>query len=131
VAFAYVHKSPPAAVLSPPQQKQRPAIPFDASVATLAPVAKAAQLVSTKVADAHRNPHPAPPETKPASSCALNSTDIASELSIADARLQNRQYKEAERRFRAVLACQPENSHAASGVERARTALQLQPPSNP
>ena len=109
----------PAVVLPQPQPMQKPT-----------PVVETTKPVSPKV-DTHPHPRPAPPETRPASSCALNSTDIPSVLSIADARFQGRQYKEAERRYRSVLACQPENSHAASGAERARTALQLQPSSNP
>jgi hypothetical protein len=109
----------PAVVLPQPQSMQKPT-----------PVVETTKPVSPKV-DTHPHPRPAPPETRPASSCALNSTDIPSVLSIADARFQSRQYKEAERRYRSVLACQPENSHAASGAERARTALQLQPSSNP
>lgn len=109
----------PATVLSQTQPVQK-----------LTPVVETTKPVSPKV-DTHPHPRPAPPETRPASSCALNSTDIPSVLSIADARFQSRQYKEAERRYRSVLACQPENSHAASGAERARTALQLQPSSNP
>lgn len=136
--FVFFHAKPPAhapdqpaAVVSPPQQTPKTAAPADTTVVTQPPVAKSTKSVSSKATDARHNPHSGAADVKQASSCGLNSIDIPSELSIADARFQNRQYKEAERRYRSVLACQPENSHAASGAERARTALQLQQSSNP
>jgi hypothetical protein len=135
--FVFFRAKPPAhaadqpATVLPQTQPVQKLTPVDASAASPAPITKTTKPALPKVADARRNPHPAPPEARPASSCGLNSTDIPSELSIADARFQNRQYKEAERRYRSVLACQPENGHAVSGAERARAALQLQPSSNP
>jgi hypothetical protein len=105
----------PTAVLPSPQPQQKPA-----TTTTTKPALP-------KVLDAHAKPHPAPLEPRLTGACVLNASDISSELSIADARFQNRQYKEAERRYRSVLACQPENGHALSGAERARGALQLQP----
>jgi type IV secretory pathway VirB10-like protein len=92
---------------------------------------QAAKLPPVKPVDSRRPDRRALDTAKTTTPCTLNPNDIASALSIADARFQNRQYKEAERRYRSVLACQPENSHAANGAERARTALQLQPSSNP
>jgi hypothetical protein len=127
---AHVSDQPSATVPASPAQSKPPA-PGDASTANPQAAAKTTAASPSKAANAGHNPHQAQSNAKPASSCVLNASDISSELSIADARFQNRQYKEAERRYRSVLACQPENSHAANGAERARQALQLQPSSNP
>jgi len=81
----------------------------------------------SKGSDSRRNQHTAPAASEPTAACTLlNTNEINSVLGIADASFQNRKYKESERRYRSVLACQPNNPRALSGLERARTSLQLQ-----
>lgn len=132
VLFVIFHSKPatpvpdqPSAVAPAPQSQPKPTVASDASTA------KPTTASPSKAASTSHGVRQPQVSVKPASSCVLNASDISSELSIADARFQSRQYKEAERRYRSVLACQPENAHAASGAERARQALQAQPSSNP
>jgi hypothetical protein len=81
----------------------------------------------SKGSDSRRNQHTAPAASEPTAACTLlNTNEINSVLGIADASFQNRKYKESERRYKSVLACQPNNPRALSGLERARTSLQLQ-----
>jgi hypothetical protein len=135
---APVQQTQPAATVVPPvqspvQQPPKPVPPVENS--TTNPInpphaAKPAKVVPSKSTESRPGTHPAGPEARSASPCTLNSGDISSVMSIAENRFQNRQYAEALRRYESVHACQPENSQASRGIDRARTALQLQGPSN-
>jgi hypothetical protein len=130
----------PAPVLPSGQQKLKATSPADTSAGSQPPSAKTEEpqkhiqapktQARAKSGDPAPKPRPAPAEPKQNGSCNFSASEIPSELRIADARFQNRQYGEAEKKYRSVLACDSENAHARSGAERAHSALQLQPSSN-
>lgn len=130
----------PAPVLPSGQQQLKAASFADTSAGSQPPSEKAEEpqkhiqtsktQARAKSGDPAPKPRPAPVEPKPTGSCNFSASEIPSELRIADARFQNRQYGEAEKKYRSVLACDSENAHARSGAERAHSALQLQPSSN-
>ena len=72
--------------------------------------------------------HPLPsvkPKTPPGN-CTLNQTEIPAALRGAEASFQNGKYSDAERKFRSVLACDPANSVAMNGLNRALLAQHTQ-----
>ena len=64
---------------------------------------------------------PVKPKTPPGN-CTLNQTEIPAALRGAEASFQNGKYSDAERKFRSVLACDPTNPVATSGLNRALLA---------
>jgi hypothetical protein len=66
-----------------------------------------------------------PPKTKP-DNCTLNQTEIGLALNGAEVSFQNRNYGDAERKFRSVLNCSPSNAAALAGLNRAQLALHTQ-----
>jgi hypothetical protein len=127
----------PTQVLHPSPKQSGSTVPTDATahvektVASDKPVDSVKKETPQKIKDPRKPLHPPPDEHKQTGSCGLNAGEIPHALSIAEAHFQNRQYKDAERGYRSVLACQPENGPAVRGAERVRSALQLQQSSNP
>jgi len=146
LVLVFSHGKAPA---NPPVQPSVTAVPPQPGAAPAADTSTGSPTPAAKPAETSKTPHetkPPPPakavdrgqkqhqssstEVKPTSACTLAANDISFQLGAADASFQSRQYKDAERRYRSVLACEPDNRRALTGLERASRALQLQPSSN-
>ena len=147
LVLAFSHGKAPA---NPPVQPSQSATPVTSQPVTPAgDTTTGLQTPTVKPAETSKTPHETKPtqpakavdrgqkqhqssstEVKPTSACTLTTNDISFQLGAADASFQSRQYKDAERRYRSVLACEPDNRRAITGLERASRALQLQSSSN-
>ena len=61
-------------------------------------------------------------KTAPGESCQLIPSDVIRHLERAERDLGNGKYDDAERLYNDVLACEPNNGHARSGLDRTRKA---------
>jgi len=77
-----------------------------------------------KAEEAPKPPAPSarPPETQ-GGRCDLDRTQLPQEIEQAQKSLARGKYRDAQRQFGAVLACEPGNSSAREGLERVRSAI--------
>lgn len=106
---------PPQSVSPPPQNQPRP------SKADLR-AAKGKHDKSTIEPKDESVPEPKATPPRPSGRCDLDQQEIADEIETAERSLARGTYKDSERQFGAVLACEPGNGRARAGLERVRKA---------
>ena len=121
----------PAPVPSTPQSKASPPPPSSPAKG-VTPPKSASGMTTTSVAheftSALKSLTRTPSTDARKGTCDLDNTDIPKYMRFAEDKREARQYTEAERLFRKVLACEPTNRAAQDGLSRAETAAEEEHP---
>jgi len=87
-----------------------------------APQSSKAKAQQAKAAPAAKPAPPAKPTAQPRGNCDLEQSQIGGQIELAEKNLGRGKYKDAQRQFESVLACDPGSGRAREGLARVRQA---------